>query len=121
MPQVSKKSNQIFAIRDTVSSVGVIPRSHPYTSVNYAVKTFRHALALDERRARFRPKTWYEATLERELDLDVDEPDVVPRGNTLRDDWVFTPSKRDLADVKEVWFSGKFQSSASNRIYILWR
>lgn len=82
-----------------MSSVGIIPRTQPYTLVNYAVKTFRHALALDECRARFRPKTWYEATLERELQLDVDEPD----------DWVYTytPSKRDMANVEEVWFSGK--------------
>jgi len=90
----------------SVSSVGIIPRTHPYTSVNYAVKTFRHALALDERRARFRPKTWYEPTLERELELDVDEPDVVPRDSTSRNDWVYTPLKRDMADVEEVWFSG---------------
>ena len=75
----------------SVSSVGIIPQTHPYTSVNYAVKTFCHALALDERRARFRPKTWYEATLERELELDVDEPDVVPRDITSRNDWVYTP------------------------------
>jgi uncharacterized protein (DUF2235 family) len=90
-----------------VSSVGIIPRAHPYTSVNYAVKTFRHALALDERRTRFRPKTWYEATLERELDLDVDEPDFGQRGTTSRDDWTYQPLKRNLADVEEVWFSGK--------------
>ena len=90
-----------------MSSVGIIPRSHPHTSVNYAVKTFRHALALDERRARFRPKTWYEATVERELELDVDEPDFAQRGKTPRDDWTYKPLKRDFADVEEVWFSGK--------------
>jgi uncharacterized protein (DUF2235 family) len=90
-----------------VSSVGIVPRGHPYTSVNYAVKTFRHALALDERRVRFRPKTWYEATLERELDLDVDEPDFGQRGTTPRDDWTYKPLQRNLADVEEVWFSGK--------------
>jgi len=97
---------EFVGVWDTVSSVGIIPRAHPYTSVNYAVKTFRHALALDERRARFRPKTWYEATLERELDLDVDEPDFGQRGTTPRDDWTYQPLKRNLADVEEVWFSG---------------
>ncbi|KAF8797697.1 hypothetical protein BYT27DRAFT_7152322 [Phlegmacium glaucopus] len=97
---------EFVGVWDTVSSVGIIPRTQPYTSVNYAVKTFRHALALDERRARFRPKTWYEATLEPELQLDVDEPDIVPRGNTSRDDWVYTPLKRDMANIEEVWFSG---------------
>ncbi|KAF8797700.1 hypothetical protein BYT27DRAFT_6927925 [Phlegmacium glaucopus] len=98
---------EFVGVWDTVSSVGLIPRAHPYTSVNYAVRTFRHALALDERRARFRPKTWYEATLERELELDVDEPDFAPRGSTVsRDDWVYEPLKREFADVEEVWFSG---------------
>jgi hypothetical protein len=56
------------------------------------------------------------------LDLDVDEPDVVPRGNTLRDDWVYTPSKRDLADVEEVWFSGKSIPVFSFKPHLyLWR
>lgn len=97
---------EFVGVWDTVSSVGIIPRAHPYTSVNYAVKTFRHALALDERRARFRPKTWYEATLERELELDVDEPNFAQRGPTSRDDWSYKPLDRDFADVDEVWFSG---------------
>jgi hypothetical protein len=36
--------------------------------------------------------------MERELELDVDEPDVVSRDNTSRNDWVYTPSKRDVAE-----------------------
>jgi uncharacterized protein (DUF2235 family) len=92
--------------RDTVSSVGIIPRTHPYTSVNYAVKYFRHALALDERRARFRPNVWNEPTLEREQELDVDEPDIESPPTGYRDDWTYKPPNRDICDVKEVWFSG---------------
>jgi len=92
---------------DTVSSVGIIPRSHPYTSVNYAVKHFRHALALDEHRARFRPNVWNEPTLEREQELDVDEPDVKLWGpGESRDDWVYEPPDRNVCDVEEVWFLG---------------
>jgi uncharacterized protein (DUF2235 family) len=35
--------------RDTVASVGVVMgRSLPFTDSNKAIKTFRHALALDE-------------------------------------------------------------------------
>ncbi|KAG6914652.1 hypothetical protein DXG01_016110 [Tephrocybe rancida] len=102
---LSKEFKHTFA--DTVSSIGIIPRSHPYTSVNYAVKHFRHALALDERRARFRPNVWNEPTLEREQELDVDEPDVVfPGDGVSRDEWVYTPPDRDFCDVQEVWFSG---------------
>lgn len=89
--------------RDTVSAVGIYPRNdkHPYTSVNYATKYFRHALALDERRIRFRPQTWHETTTEREQELDVDEP-VFPAS----DEGDYTPPSRNIADVKEVWFSG---------------
>ncbi|KAF8064899.1 hypothetical protein FPV67DRAFT_1500640 [Lyophyllum atratum] len=100
---------EFVGVWDTVSSVGIIPRSHPYTSVNYAVKHFRHALALDERRARFTPNFWNEPTLEPEQELDIDDPDVEfppqPMG-TLRDGWVYTPPSRDVCDVQEVWFSG---------------
>jgi len=37
-------------IRDTVSSVGIIPKRLPFTRANDAIKFFRHALSLDERR-----------------------------------------------------------------------
>ena len=79
-------------------------------------------MALDEHRARFRPKTWYEATLERELDLDADDLDLIQRGKTSRDDWIYTPFKRDMADVEEVWFSGKpiLVLSLSSHIHVLW-
>ena len=35
-------------VRDTVSSVGVIPRRLPFTKVNDNIRYFRHALSLDE-------------------------------------------------------------------------
>lgn len=40
--------------RDTVDSVGLIPRHVPFTKYNACVKTFRHAIALDERRVKFK-------------------------------------------------------------------
>lgn len=40
--------------RETVCSVGIIPRRLPFTSSNGAIKTFRHALSLDEHRAKFK-------------------------------------------------------------------
>jgi len=48
----------ILMIRDTVSSVGVIPRRLPFTTSNAHVKYFRHAVALDEHRVRFVPNFW---------------------------------------------------------------
>ena len=35
-------------------SVGLIPRTLPFTSSNTAIRTFRHAVSLDERRAKFK-------------------------------------------------------------------
>lgn len=95
-----------LAHRDTVSSVGIIPQPHPYSSLHYCVKYFRHALALDEYRCRFRPDLWCEVTSESEQKLDLDLPHPPDIGNARRDDWQYTPPKRDRADVKEVWFSG---------------
>ncbi|KAM6494785.1 Uncharacterized alpha/beta hydrolase domain (DUF2235) domain containing protein [Amanita muscaria] len=91
---------------DTVTSASTIPNTHPYTAVNYAVKSFRHALALDERCAELLPRTWSERTLENEQGFDVDIP--VPHNpvDTIRDDWKYKPPNRNNTDVKEVWFSG---------------
>ncbi|KAH7097526.1 hypothetical protein BKA62DRAFT_833227 [Auriculariales sp. MPI-PUGE-AT-0066] len=50
---------EFLGLWDTVASVGMItPRRLPFTSSNSTVRTFRHALSLDERRARFRPTLW---------------------------------------------------------------
>ncbi|KAG6822300.1 hypothetical protein H0H93_005947, partial [Arthromyces matolae] len=43
---------------DTVNSVGLIPRRLPFTTSNTIVRTFRHAVALDERRAKFKANLW---------------------------------------------------------------
>ncbi|KAK2467677.1 hypothetical protein APHAL10511_000532 [Amanita phalloides] len=115
--KLSREFKQTFAspvsvdfvgVWDTVSSVGLIPQMHPYTSINYAVKTFRHALALDERRARFRPNVWNEMTPDREQELDIDlpEPSSFSGSDSNRDAFTYVPPDRDYADTNEVWFSG---------------
>ncbi|KAF8073979.1 hypothetical protein FPV67DRAFT_1739295 [Lyophyllum atratum] len=49
-----------MGVWDTVSSVGVIMgRTLPFTNSNKTIKTFRHALALDEHRGRFRPNNYH--------------------------------------------------------------
>ncbi len=45
-----------------MSSVGIIPHSLPFTRSNTAIRIFRQALALDERRARFRPALYRRPT-----------------------------------------------------------
>ncbi|KIL71131.1 hypothetical protein M378DRAFT_65731 [Amanita muscaria Koide BX008] len=90
---------------DTVASVGIIQRPNPYTSLEYSVRTFRHALALDERRARFRPSLWIEPEREKDLDVDIPVPEI-NRNTEDFDAWTYEPPDRDYADVKEVWFAG---------------
>jgi len=51
-------------VRDTVSSVGVIPRRLPFTKTNNNIRIFRHALSLDEHRVRFKPNYWHRPTPE---------------------------------------------------------
>lgn len=45
---------------DTVASVGLILRRDlPFTTTNTQIRTFRHALSLDERRVRFQPSLYH--------------------------------------------------------------
>lgn len=41
--------------RDTVASVGLVPKHLPFVGSNSSIRYFRHALALDEHRAKFLP------------------------------------------------------------------
>ncbi|KAF9565098.1 hypothetical protein CPC08DRAFT_630430 [Agrocybe pediades] len=49
---------EFLGVWDTVCSVGLIPRHMPFTTSNTVVKTFRHAVSLDERRAKFKANLW---------------------------------------------------------------
>lgn len=103
--------------RDTVSSVGIISQSHPFTSVNYSAKCVRHALALDEHRAKFRADMWCEPVLGRGHELDIDFP--IPDEGVVREYkaiWEYVPPDRDYADVKEVWFAGDFDFANASQV-----
>ncbi|KAF7364570.1 DUF2235 domain-containing protein [Mycena venus] len=49
---------EFIGVWDTVNSVGLIPKRLPFTTSNTIVRTFRHAISLDERRAKFKPNLW---------------------------------------------------------------
>jgi uncharacterized protein (DUF2235 family) len=51
-------SIEFIGVWDTVNSVGLIPRRLPFTTSNTIVKTFRHAVSLDEHRAKFKANLW---------------------------------------------------------------
>ncbi|KAN0064401.1 hypothetical protein ACQY0O_002599 [Thecaphora frezii] len=49
---------QFVGCWDTVSSVGLIPRKLPGTNADVDIKYFRHCLALDEHRGKFKQRNW---------------------------------------------------------------
>jgi uncharacterized protein (DUF2235 family) len=53
---------EFVGVWDTVSSVGVIPRRLPFTTANDNIRYFRHAMALDEHRVRFKANYWNRPT-----------------------------------------------------------
>ena len=63
--------------RDTVNSVGLIPRRLPFTTSNTIIRTFRHAVSLDERRAKFKANLWNRPNpVEATLGVDGQKPEV---------------------------------------------
>ncbi|MGL3822879.1 DUF2235 domain-containing protein [Sphingopyxis sp. R3-92] len=80
---------------DTVASV-LVPRSDrmwipsletlPYTAANPSLRTFRHALALDERRRMFRVANWVQP-----------QPFIANR---------FRPGEKTEQDIEQRWFPG---------------
>ncbi|KIO29076.1 hypothetical protein M407DRAFT_21822 [Tulasnella calospora MUT 4182] len=76
---------------DTVESVGLIPRRLPNTRKNKIVKHVRHALALDERRAKFQASYWRPSRHNLTNVIDTDDKGCLENRNKT---------------IKEVWFAG---------------
>ncbi|KAK7000315.1 hypothetical protein R3P38DRAFT_1844540 [Favolaschia claudopus] len=49
---------EFVGVWDTVNSVGLVPKGLPFSRSNTMVRTFRHAISLDEHRAKFKPNLW---------------------------------------------------------------
>lgn len=70
------RANMHGCYRDTVASVGVIrSKTLPFTTANTTIKTFRHALSLDEHRVKFRPNLYHRPPA---------EGTVAPQGHVVR-------------------------------------
>ncbi|KIY71582.1 hypothetical protein CYLTODRAFT_487175 [Cylindrobasidium torrendii FP15055 ss-10] len=124
---------EFVGVWDTVDSVGIIPRRLPFTTSNTLVRTFRHAVALDERRAKFKANLWNMPT---EEEQQLGTPRASPSNsrkssrqfNSIRSrkapfplDIKLDPEEEEFlnkmearfseeapkpTDVREVWFSG---------------
>jgi len=110
--------------RDTVDSVGLIPRRLPFTTSNTIIRTFRQALSLDEHRANFKANVWNHPN---EEDAQVSLPKAPQRatshktrrtydnvvnvdydGNEEIDAYEqrYSSLRKEATDVYEVWFAG---------------
>ncbi|KAJ7045168.1 hypothetical protein C8F04DRAFT_1067942 [Mycena alexandri] len=103
---------ELLGVWETVSSVGFIPRRLPFTRSNTNVRYFRHALALDEHRARFQPNFWNRPTHE-ELQCGVQAGEMPKSRRTSSKkkslnqlEAQYTDGGDYLTHVEEVWFAG---------------
>ncbi|KAG9048238.1 hypothetical protein FS837_000437 [Tulasnella sp. UAMH 9824] len=97
---------EFIGVWDTVSAVGVLwPRHLPFSSANTTIKTFRHALSLDERRARFQPNLWHrEAEDEAAARRDPEHASLGRHFHPVAE--VVDEVRSFKTDVQEVWFAG---------------
>ncbi|KAF8167168.1 hypothetical protein B0H34DRAFT_791932 [Crassisporium funariophilum] len=103
---------ELIGVWDTVGSVGFIPKRLPFTTFNTHVKNFRHALAMDEHRVRFKPNFYNRPTHE-EVALGLKWGELrnirqkPHRRKTLRElERQYTQGGQHVTDVQEVWFAG---------------
>ena len=105
--------------RDTVCSVGLVPHTLPFIASNTAVRYFRHAISLDEHRAKFKANHWHLLNDDDEKGTRLGE---MPRSNhrhPIFHDRHYDQHKHHngksqaeeayghtVTDVQEVWFAG---------------
>jgi uncharacterized protein (DUF2235 family) len=72
---------------------------------NTTIRHFRHAISLDERRAKFQPNYWQRLS---DCDQEGTKPGDMPRSNRGRPFYhnEHTEKGDDGTDVREVWFAG---------------
>ncbi|KAI6147469.1 hypothetical protein BKA82DRAFT_495980 [Pisolithus tinctorius] len=116
---------EFVGVWDTVQSTGIlISRSLPFTDSNTFVTTFRHALSLDEHRAKFRPNLYHRpmknqkpslaqkvtSRVTRVFNLLRGKHHVSSEGDNPAENGTSEPGPERPAlpetDVLEVWFAG---------------
>ncbi|KAF8171238.1 hypothetical protein K438DRAFT_1853048 [Mycena galopus ATCC 62051] len=107
---------EFIGVWDTVNSVGLVPRRLPFTTSNTIVRTFRHAVSLDERRAKFKPNLWNRPDKREKLlsvsdqkkhHHHVDAPHPTKKiSQRMRESTYDGEEAPRPTDVEEVWFAG---------------
>ncbi|KAF8522477.1 hypothetical protein BU17DRAFT_44706 [Hysterangium stoloniferum] len=110
---------EFIGVWDTVSSVGLVPRHLPFTTSNAAIRTFRHAISLDEHRSKFK-ENLFNLPDEREKLLGTQPGEMPKAGSTsapetnskhkkmkaFEEEFTEQDEDRNETDVLEVWFAG---------------
>ncbi|KAJ6585647.1 hypothetical protein B0H19DRAFT_1110361 [Mycena capillaripes] len=109
---------EFVGVWDTVNAVGFIPKRLPFTMSNNIVRTFRHAVSLDERRAKFKPNLWNRPNdKEKLLSISDQKRNQQANAKAAATHWTKKTSQRMMerhysrdrtqeTDVEEVWFAG---------------
>ncbi|KAH0586678.1 hypothetical protein H2248_007895 [Termitomyces sp. 'cryptogamus'] len=102
---------EFIGVWDTVNSVGLIPRRLPFTTSNTIVRTFRHAISLDERRAKFKANLWNRPNdKEAKMGIKGQTPDVSEHQqhdhSPIKKTFQYADHPERATDVEEVWFAG---------------
>jgi len=96
-----------LGVWDTVNSVGIVPRRLPFTMANSGIRVYRHAVSLDEHRAKFManltPPTGGAEEGVQIRKRRRDKPRKKPSLRELEKRW---SDPYASTDVLEVWFSG---------------
>ena len=95
--------------RDTVNSVGLIPHRLPFTMSNSSIRYFRHAVSLDERRAKFRANLCPPGDKDHEAmhaNAEENASKTSRKRPTLKELERQWSDANRRTDVLEVWFSG---------------
>lgn len=88
---------------DTVASVGaIIPRVLPFSTHNGKTRVFRHALALDEYRVKFRQETWHYSLPEKPWSLQDFVVDTITAPMKLVSNWLQSEEARGTAEFYKI-------------------
>ncbi|TFK52545.1 hypothetical protein OE88DRAFT_1417444 [Heliocybe sulcata] len=101
---------EFLGVWDTVASVGLVDRDLPFVGTNNAIRYFRHALALDEHRAKFMPSYYHRSPYsEKQVDKKsrLSLPQLQEDTDVIKQyEETINNSSPNKTDAKEVWFAG---------------
>jgi hypothetical protein len=97
---------EFVGVWDTVNSVGLFPHRLPFTTENRLIRTFRHAVSLDERRAKFKANLWNPHPEDRKVETIDNGRKQSKHHHRDELEQRYWKDPNQVTDVEEVWFAG---------------